>query len=210
MIRVLIADDQALVRQGLAALLRLEADIEVVAQAADGQEAHRLTMELRPDVVLMDLRMPKCDGVKAIQMIKGVLPQTNVIVLTTFDDDESVSTALEAGASGYLLKDVQPEKLAATIRAVKDGFTSLGPSVSGKLGLLLSDRKQGNPLLGGFTEREMNVLKLIAEGKSNREIATYLSLTEGTVKNYVTKILNHLNLRDRTQIAIWAHENVRR
>jgi DNA-binding NarL/FixJ family response regulator len=159
----------------------------------------------------MDLRMPKCDGVNATKLIKANLPQTKVIVLTTFDDDESIAMALEAGASGYLLKDVQPEKLAATIRAVNDGFTALGPCVSDRLGSLLSgERTQSNALLSRFTEREINVLNLIAEGRSNREIAANLALTEGTVKNYVTKILSHLNLRHRTQIAIWAHQNIRK
>jgi DNA-binding NarL/FixJ family response regulator len=210
MIRVVIADDQALVRQGLAALLRLEHDVVVVAQAADGEEASTLVAELHPDVVLMDLRMPKCDGVIATRQIKSAFPKTQVIVLTTFGDDESISKALEAGASGYLLKDVQPEKLVAAIRAVKDGFTALGPSVSNKLATLLSPaKKQTNTLLEHFTDRELNVLTLIAEGRSNREIAVQLQLSEGTVKNYVTKILNHLNLRDRTQIAIWAHQNTK-
>lgn len=211
MIRILIADDQALVRQGLAALLRLESGIEVVAQAGDGEEAHKLAVELRPDVVLMDLRMPKCDGVNATRLIKGVLPKTKVIVLTTFDDDESIAGALEAGASGYLLKDVQPEKLSSAIRAVYEGFAALGPNVTDRLGSLLqSEKKPRNELLEQFSDREMKVLQQIAEGKSNKEIATQLSLAEGTVKNYVTRILTVLNLRDRTQIAIWAHENMRK
>jgi DNA-binding NarL/FixJ family response regulator len=211
MIRVLIADDQGLVRQGLAALLKLERDIEVVAQACDGEEAHRLALELRPDVVLMDLRMPRCDGVAATRSIRADLPQTRVLVLTTFDDDESIAGALQAGASGYLLKDVESEKLAATIRSVKDGFTQLGPTVSTKLSALLaSGKKEANAEMKKLTEREINVLDLIAEGKSNKEIAAQLCLTEGTVKNYVTRILTELNLRDRTQIAIWAHQNLRK
>jgi DNA-binding NarL/FixJ family response regulator len=210
-IRVLIADDQGLVRQGLAALLKLERDIEVVAQAADGEEAHRLALELRPDIVLMDLRMPKCDGVAATKFIRTALPQTRVLVLTTFDDDESIAGALEAGASGYLLKDVESEKLADTIRSVQEGFTQLGPTVSSKLSALLkAEKKELNAELKKLTEREVSVLDLIAQGKSNKEIAAELCLTEGTVKNYVTHILTILNLRDRTQIAIWAHQNVRR
>lgn len=211
MIRLLLADDQSLIRQGLKALLDLEPDIQVVGEAENGQAAVEQVKVLQPDVVLMDIRMPVMDGVAATQAIYQQFPQVKVLVLTTFDDDEYVSQALRQGAVGYLLKATPSEELADAIRAIHKGYSQLSPGILHKVmanGSGVRSSLPGSELPPGFAEltpRERDVLKLLAQGLSNREIAQQLYLSEGTVKNHVTNILGRLNLRDRTQAALLAH-----
>ncbi|BBD67330.1 LuxR family two component transcriptional regulator [Nostoc commune NIES-4072] len=210
MIKVLLVDDQGLIRQGLRALLELEPDLEIVGEAENGEQAINLVAEFQPDVVLLDIRMPIMDGVAATREIQKRFAKTKILVLTTFDDDEYVSAALQNGAMGYLLKDTPSEELAVAIRAIYKGYTQLGPGIVKKL---LTQFSNGTPTqsqpvpssLAELTPREKEVLRLIATGASNREIAQELYISEGTVKNHVTNILNRLNLRDRTQAAIWAN-----
>ncbi|MBX9259314.1 response regulator transcription factor [Desmonostoc muscorum CCALA 125] len=209
-IKVLLVDDQSLIRQGLRALLELEPDLEIVGEGENGQDAINLIAELQPDVVLLDIRMPIMDGVAATREIQKHFPKTKILVLTTFDDNEYVSAALQNGAMGYLLKDTPSEELAVAIRAVYKGYTQLGPGIVKKLLTQFSHATptQSPPVpssLIELTPREKEVLRLIAIGASNREIAQELYISEGTVKNHVTNILNRLNLRDRTQAAIWAN-----
>lgn len=210
MIKVLLVDDQGLIRQGLRALLELEPDLEIVGEAENGEQAINLVAQFQPDVVLLDIRMPIMDGVAATREIQKRFPKTKILVLTTFDDDEYVSAALQNGAMGYLLKDTPSEELAVAIRAVHKGYTQLGPGIVKKLLTQFSHAAptQSPPVpssLAELTPREKEVLQLIARGASNREIAHQLYISEGTVKNHVTNILNRLNLRDRTQAAIWAN-----
>ncbi|MEH2027087.1 response regulator transcription factor [Nostoc sp.] len=210
MIKVLLVDDQSLIRQGLRALLELEPDLEIVGEAENGEQAINLVAELQPDVILLDIRMPIMDGVAATREIQKRFAKTKILVLTTFDDDEYVSAALKNGAMGYLLKDTPSEELAVAIRAVHKGYTQLGPGIVKKLLTQFSHVAsiQSPPVPSSLTEltpREKEVLQLIATGASNREIAQELYISEGTVKNHVTNILNRLNLRDRTQAAIWAN-----
>ncbi|WP_341526709.1 response regulator transcription factor [Nostoc sp. UHCC 0302] len=211
MIKVLLVDDQSLIRQGLKALLELEPDLELVGEAENGEQAISLVAQLQPDVVLMDIRMPVMDGVAATREIQKHFPGTKILVLTTFDDDEYVTAALQNGAMGYLLKDTPSEELAVAIRAVHKGYTQLGPGIVKKLLTQFSNSEltqptpPAPPILAELTPREKEVLQLIATGASNREIAQELYISEGTVKNHVTNILNRLNLRDRTQAAIFAN-----
>lgn len=210
MIKVLLVDDQGLIRQGLRALLELESDLEIVGEGENGEQAINLVAEFQPDVVLLDIRMPIMDGVAATREIQKRFAKTKILVLTTFDDDEYVSAALKNGAMGYLLKDTPSEELAVAIRAVYKGYTQLGPGIVKKLLTQFSNPTptQSPPVPSTLTEltpREKEVLRLIATGASNREIAQGLYISEGTVKNHVTNILNRLNLRDRTQAAIWAN-----
>lgn len=210
MIKVLLVDDQALVRQGLATLLALEEGIQVVGEAGDGDEAIKQVGFLQPDVVLMDMRMPKKSGVEATQEIHKKYPAVKVLILTTYDEDDLIVGALKAGASGYLLKDSPSEKLATAIRAVQEGYTQLSPSVTPKVVSLMhgSDKGKKTDLLKSFSDREAEIIDLVARGLSNKEIAESLYITQGTVKNYVTKILGQLNLRDRTQLAVWVKDNL--
>ncbi len=209
MIQVLLVDDQSLIRQGLRALLELEPDLEIVGEAENGEIAIKLIEELHPDVVLMDIRMPIMDGVAATREIQKRFSEIKVLVLTTFDDDEYVTAALQNGAMGYLLKDTPSEELAVAIRAVYKGYTQLGPGIVKKLLTSFSPATANNspppPSLAELTPREKEVLRLIATGATNKEIAQQLYISEGTVKNHVTNILNRLNLRDRTQAAIFAN-----
>ena len=208
MIKVLLVDDQNLIRQGLKALLELEADLEIVGEAENGENAINLIALFSPDVVLMDIRMPIMDGVAATREIKKRFPNVKVLVLTTFDNDEYVTAALQNGAMGYLLKDTPSEELAVAIRAVYKGYTQLGPGIVKKLLTQFPAATASQlppPSLAELTPREKDVLQLIATGASNREISQQLYISEGTVKNHVTNILNRLNLRDRTQAAIFAN-----
>ena len=210
MIRVLLVDDQAILRQGLQALLNLEDDIQIVGEAGHGREAlsviqRSLTTPNAVDLVLMDIRMPVMDGVAATREILRQFPAIKVLVLTTFDDDELVQQAVQAGAVGYLLKDTPSEEVAQAIRAVHRGYAQFGPGIFQKMRPQTVPSKPAVPL--GFedlTPRELEVLALIGQGASNREIAQALFLSEGTVKNHVTNILSRLNLRDRTQAALLA------
>lgn len=209
MIHVLIVDDQIIIRQGLQSLLDSKPDLQVVGDAENGQKAIEKVEALKPDVVLMDVRMPVMDGVAATRLISQRFPGTKVLVLTTFDDDEYVSQAMRFGAMGYLLKDTPSEELAQAIRAVYKGYTQLGPGLFEKA---VSNCPVSVPVqpailppeLAELTPREREVLRLIATGSSNREIAEALYISERTVKNHITSILSCLNLRDRTQAALFA------
>jgi DNA-binding NarL/FixJ family response regulator len=211
-IRVLLVDDQALFREGLETLLSVHKDIKVVGQASNGQEALEVAATVRPDVVLMDVRMPILNGVGATRRLKKALPQCRVIVLTTFDDDEYVFDALRAGAVGYLLKDVASAQLVEAIRATARGESILQPSVAAKVITEFTrvssmvPSTQMEPLIEPLSERESEILGLIATGASNKEIADQLFIAEGTVKNHVTHILGKLGVRDRTQAALKARE----
>jgi DNA-binding NarL/FixJ family response regulator len=211
-IRVLLVDDQALFREGLETLLSVHADIQVVGQASNGQEAVEVAAKVQPDVVLMDVRMPILNGVRATRRLKKALPQCRVIVLTTFDDDEYVFDALRAGAVGYLLKDVPSARLVEAIRAAARGESILEPSVAAKVIAEFTrvssmvPSAQMEQLVEPLSERELEILALIARGASNREIADQLFIAEGTVKNHVTHILGKLDVRDRTQAALKARE----
>jgi DNA-binding NarL/FixJ family response regulator len=208
MISILLVDDQSLIRQGLRALLELEADIKIVGEAENGQIAINLVKELKPNVILMDIRMPIMDGVAATKEISHHFPHSKILILTTFDDDEYVKAAIQNGAMGYLLKDTPSEELAVAIRAVDKGYSQLGPGIVKKLmtQFLGTPPQLSVPAnLAELTPREKEVLRLIAIGDNNREIAQKLYISEGTVKNHVTNILNRLNLRDRTQAAILAN-----
>lgn len=206
-IRVLIADDQELVREGLAILLDSQPDINVVGQVADGRQAIVETIRLEPDVVLMDVRMPVCDGIEATRAITQAGP-TKVIVLTTFDLDAYVYSALSAGASGFLLKESSAKSLGEAVRVVATGDALLAPSVTKRL--LTEFARQGVARSGekpvDLTARETEVLVLIARGLSNAEIAQNMVISDQTVKTHVARILDKLGLRDRTQAAIYAYE----
>ncbi len=203
-IRVLIVDDHAVVRQGLQAFLQTQDDVDVVGEAADGEEAVRQVRELVPDVVLMDLVMPKLDGIAAIGEMRALSPSTKVIVLTSFADDEKVFAAVKAGAAGYLLKDVQPRELGEAIRTVYRGAAQLHPTVAAKLMQEVAESGRQPAALDSLTDREMDVLRLIARGMSNKEIALELGVAEKTVKTHVSNILQKLHLADRTQAALYA------
>ncbi len=210
-IRILLVDDQRLMRDGLRTLLELEGDLEVVGEAADGTEALESYAAVRPDVVLMDVRMPKMDGVESTRRLIGRWPTAQVIILTTFDDDEYVFEGLRAGARGYLLKDVSGHELAEAVRTVAAGGALIEPSIARKVlsefaRLAPPARPPEDGLPEPLSEREQEVLQALALGLSNREIAIRLSLAEGTVKNYVTSILQKLGVRDRTQAAVRARE----
>lgn len=204
MIRILIVDDQHIIRQGVKSMLECSPDLQVISEAENGQKAIDQIAILHPDIVLMDIRMPVMDGVAATQIISQSYPQTKVIVLTTFDDDEYVSQAIRLGAKGYLLKDTEPDEIASAIRAVYKGHTQLGPGLLEKVLLVPEVISNPPPELALLTPRELEVLRLIASGANNREIANALFLSENTVKNYVTNILSCLNVRDRTQAALLA------
>ncbi len=210
-IKILIVDDQSLFREGLRTLLSVQVDFDVVGEAGNGEEALRLAAQLRPDVVLMDLRMPVMNGVIATQRLREMLPQTRVIVLTTFDDDENVFDGLRAGAVGYLLKDVSSEKLFEAIRAAKRGEYFLLPSITSKVMAEFSRLSRLAPappeaLAEPLSPRETEILRLVATGASNRDIAEMLVIAEGTVKNHLTNILGKLSAKDRMQAVMKARE----
>ena len=218
MIRLLLVDDQSLFREGLRTLLSLHEDLQVVGEAGNGLEALAAADTLQPDVVLMDLRMPALDGVAATRRLLAAHPAARVIVVTTFDDDELVFDGLRAGAVGYLLKDVSSDKLVEAIRAAARGESFLQPSIAAKvlaefnrLERPASPSPSATPppppvLAEPLSERELDILRLLAAGDSNKEIAAVLYITEGTVKNHVTNILGKLDARDRTQAALRARE----
>jgi len=203
-IRILIADDHAIVRKGIRALLATEADIEVVGEAADGKEAVEKAERLHPDVILMDLVMPGMDGIEATRRITTRQPEIRILVLTSFAEDEKVFPALKAGALGYLLKDAGPEELVRAIRQVYCGESSLHPAIARKVLQELSRPPERPPTPEPLTERELEVLRLIAKGKSNREIAEELVISEATVRTHVSNILGKLQLASRTQAALYA------
>ena len=205
MIRLLLVDDQSIIREGLSSLLTAQPDLEVIGEAANGEEAVRQALALNPDVILMDIRMPVMDGVAAIRILKGQAPEIKILVLTTFDDDRYVAEAMAHGADGYLLKDTPSSELAQAIRSVDRGYTQMGPGLFAKT-LISSSRDSTSEKLAQLTAREQEVLQLIATGHSNKEIAAQLYITERTVKNHVNSILRTLDLRDRTQAAIFANQ----
>ena len=203
MIRVLIADDHAVVRQGLRTFLDLQADIDVVGEAADGEEAVAAAQEHAPDVILLDLAMPVLDGIGALRRLRDTTPAARVIVLTSFGEDERLFTALRAGATGYLLKDVEPAELVRAIRTAHAGQSSLSPAVAARvIEELASGGRRG--AIDALTPRELEVLCLIARGRSNKRIALELGVAEKTVKTHVSHVLAKLGLSDRTQAALYA------
>jgi len=208
MIRVLLVDDQALVRSGFRLILETREDLDVVGEAEDGREAIELARKLRPDVILMDVRMPNVDGVEATRRLAALGSPARVLILTTFDLDEYVYEAIRAGASGFLLKDVQPAQLVDAVRVVAAGEALLAPTVTRRL----LDRFAGQlpsseppPELARLTERELEILTLMAEGLSNAELAERLFLSETTVKTHVSSVLRKLELRDRVQAVVLAY-----
>ena len=205
-VRVLVADDQALVRSGFRMILDARPDLEVVGEAENGLQAVALATQLRPDVVLMDIRMPDLDGIEATKQIVAAVPETHVLVLTTFDIDEYVYGAIRAGASGFLLKDVRPNELVDAIRLVAAGNALLGPSVTRRLLERFAEPARPAPRLDELTERERTILELIAQGRSNAEIAKQLFISETTVKSHVSAVLHKLGVRDRVQAAIAAYD----
>jgi DNA-binding NarL/FixJ family response regulator len=210
-IRLLLVDDQPLVRAGLRMVFEPEPDVEIVGEAADGEEAVRRVQELGPDVALMDVRMPRRDGIQATRIILGgaVAEPPRVLVLTTFDDDEYVYEALRAGASGFLLKDAPPEALVAAVRGVVAGDALLAPAVTRRLVEEFAHRRPraaAPPGLAELTEREREVFRLVARGLSNAEIAERLYVGESTVKTHVGHVLSKLELRDRVQAVVLAYE----
>jgi DNA-binding NarL/FixJ family response regulator len=208
--RVLVADDDDLMRAGLVELLTVDPAIEVVGQAATGREAVAQSRRLNPDVVLMDVRMPDLDGIAATRELAGTAPETKVLILTTFEQDDYVFGALRAGASGFLLKRTRPEELIAAVHTIADGDSLLSPSVT----RLVIDRMARQPVpdlgrqaqLAELTAREREVLGLLARGMSNREIATALIVEDSTIRTHVKRILQKLGLRDRIQAVIFAYE----
>ena len=207
MIRVVLVDDQTLVRSGFRMILKAEPGIEVVGEAADGREAIAAVRELRPDLVLMDIRMPNLDGLEATRRTLAEPNPPRVLVLTTFDLDEYVFAALRAGASGFLLKDAPEQQLTAAIRVAADGGALFSPSVTRKLIERFAGHADPPPGLAELTQREREVLRLLARGLSNAEIAAKLVVSEHTVKTHVARVLMKLDLRDRTQAVVLAYES---
>lgn len=225
-IKVIIADDQSIIRDGLKLILEMEKDIEVIGLASNGDEAFCMIENVKPDVVLMDIRMPKCDGVIGTKKISEAYPDVKIIILTTFLEDEYIFEALKYGAKGYLLKDVKSDRLAESIRTVVNGGVLIDPAVAAKIvtGLQqestgkanseadrneIEKRKQKQDFIcEKLTTRETEIVKLIGKGKTNKELAKLLFISEGTVKNHITNILGKLDLRDRTQIALYASKNM--
>lgn len=202
-IKVLLVDDHQVVRRGLRTFLEVQDDIEVVGEAADGAEGVERAQELEPDVILMDVKMPGMDGVDALRRLRELENRARVLVVTSFTEQRTVVPALRAGAAGYVYKDVDPDALAGAIRSVHAGHILLQPEVAGAL-LSQEESSSGPGRAGSLTEREHEVLGLIADGRSNREIARALVLSEKTVKTHVSNILMKLDLADRTQAALWA------
>jgi DNA-binding NarL/FixJ family response regulator len=210
-IQVLLVDDQSLFREGLHTLLSTQADFQVVGEAANGEEALRLAASLQPQVILMDLRMPVLDGVSATRSLHSAHPGCRVIILTTFDDDEYVFEGLRAGAVGYLLKDAPSDKLYEAIRAAARGDSFLQPSIAAKVVAEFARLSVSAPgakasLVEPLSDREVGILRLVAQGASNKEIAATLAIAEGTVKNHITSILGKLGVADRVQAALKARE----
>lgn len=208
MIRLLLVDDQEIFREGLGELLSLRENIEVVGQAGNGEEAISLTAKLQPDVILMDVRMPGCNGVEATRSIHNSYPWIRIVVLTMFDDDEYIGQSLQAGAIGYLLKRTPAEQLVTAIRSAHSGYSQLGPTIAPKVFAHLPPKSSASTLnnQSRLSKRELEVLQLIAQGKNNQEISRELYITEGTVRNYVTRILRELGLRDRISAVLWANK----
>lgn len=207
-IRILIADDHHVVRRGLVFFLKTQPAIDIVGEARDGKEAVELTMEFQPDIVLMDLEMPNMNGIEATREIKKVCPDVKIMMLTSFSDQDHVIPAIEAGASGYQLKDIEPDELVRTIFQLMKGENQLHPKATSQLLTHLSGKSHSErKTIDELTKRELEVLKEIANGKSNKEIASDLFITEKTVKTHVSNLLAKLGLADRTQAALYAVRN---
>jgi DNA-binding NarL/FixJ family response regulator len=204
-IQVLLVDDQTIIRDGLRALLEMREDIKIIGEASNGREAHEQALTLKPDVVLMDIRMPEMDGVEATKLIKRDLPMTIIIVLTTFDDDEYIINAMTYGASGYLLKDIGGEKLIEAIRDGLRGNIILPGRIAAKITSRLSHSEQiaPNVSLDDFTERETDIIRLLVQGKTNKEISQTLFLSIGTVKNYLSQIYLKIDVSDRANAVLF-------
>jgi DNA-binding NarL/FixJ family response regulator len=215
MVRVLLADDQSLILESLEMMLNLKEDIQVVGTAHNGQEAIQMADQLRPEVILMDVRMPVLDGVASTEIIRARHPEIHIIVLSTFDDDEYVFRALRNGARGYLLKTIPIDELAQAIRTVHSGGALMNPEIAVKVFdhfaraavAPVPAPAPGRSPCAALNRSDLRIVKLIAAGMSNREITARLNLSEGTVRNYISSILVKLHLRDRTQIALWAVQN---
>lgn len=204
MIRLFQADDHALVREGLRALVMTEADIELIGEAADGEEAVRKVLQLRPDVILLDLNMPRKSGLEAIAEIKAAMPEARILVVSSFGDDEHIFPAIEAGALGYLLKDASPTELLQAIRDVYAGQSSLHPSIAMRVLQKLKQPRQRPLTEDPLTAREVEILRLVAHGLTNQDIAEKLIVSERTVRTHVSNILSKLHLANRTQAALYA------
>ena len=211
MIKILIADDQELIRQSLEIVLNSKPDLQVFGVAADGQEVMQCVRQQRPDVILMDIRMPKMDGVQCTKLIKETYPEIKIVILTTFDDDEYVFNALKYGASGYLLKGVSMDELENAIKVVHSGRAMINPDIATKVLKFFSRMAQadytipvGTRAVEELTKTEWKIIAQVERGATNKEIAEVMRLSDGTVRNYLSSILNKLELRDRTQLAIWA------
>lgn len=210
MIKVVIADDIQILRQGLKAILEQDQEIKVTGLAGDGRQAFLLCQEETPDVVLMDMRMPEFDGAYGIQRIKEVFPKVKVLVLTTFDDSETVAAAMESGADGYILKEMGDGAVIRSVKAVCEGIRVFGDSVFQSMRMSAAGQAAGGELaqtVARLTERERDVMRLVAQGMDNREIAGTLFLAEGTVRNNLSRLLEKLGLKDRTQLAVFAVKN---
>lgn len=208
-VRVLLVDDEEIIRYGLNAIFQMDPMIEVVGEGGNGQEAIELAHSLSPDIILMDIAMPQLDGVSATRAIHSALPQIKIIILTTHTETHFLNEALELGAAGYLLKNTPPQDFSAILQASHRGYLQFSPDLGEQLCPAKKKNVQSPPAdWQGTTPREREVIQLIAQGSSNREIAQTLSITEKTVKNHVSNILSRLDLRDRTQLAIWAHNLV--
>jgi DNA-binding NarL/FixJ family response regulator len=212
MIKVLIVDDQAMLRQSLKFIIEQDNGIRVEATAGNGEDALKLCGELNPDVVLMDIMMPVCDGIEGTRLIKSQYPNIKVIILTTFNNDENIKNALQNGAAGYLLKDADPEDLVLAIKSVAKGMSIIHHDVFDNVVKKVSDIElykttEFNTSAIHFTDRELDVIRLIIDGKSNKEIGAELFITEGSVKNIITGTLDKAGLKDRTQLAVYAIKN---
>ncbi|MDJ0691571.1 MAG: response regulator transcription factor [Xenococcaceae cyanobacterium MO_188.B32] len=208
MIKLLLADDREMFRQGLAALLSLEADLAIVGEASNGKQAIALAESVQPDLILMDVRMPICNGVEATRVIHERFPWIKILVLTTFDNDEYVWQSLEAGALSYLLKSTSSSEVVNAVRALNRGHSQLDATIAQKVFSQLKPLTPKVDYQSLFSNRELAVLKLLGTGKSNKEIAKSLHLSEGTVRNHLSNIFCKLDVRDRTQAALWAQQNL--
>ena len=210
MINLLLVDDQNAYRQGLAELLSLEPDLSVVGQAENGQKAITLTQKHQPDVILMDVRMPICNGVEATRIIHQRYPWIRILVLSTFDEDEYIWQSLQFGALGYLLKSTPATQLADAIRVLSQGCSQLGPTIAPKVFAQINPPRaqQNDETAKLLSDREKEIVKLLGQGKNNQEIAQALHLSQGTVRNHISRILSELGLRDRTQVALWAQKRL--
>ncbi|NEZ58143.1 response regulator transcription factor [Adonisia turfae] len=216
MINLLLVDDQTNYRQGLAELLSLESDLTVVGQAENGKVAISLTQQYQPDVILMDVRMPLCNGVEATRIINQRYPWIRILVLSTFDEDEYIWQSLQYGALGYLLKSTPANQLADAVRVLAQGYSQLGPTIAPKVFAQLNpsitlrpEQSNEHQFKHSLSEREQEIAKLLGEGKTNKDIAQTLHLSHGTVRNHISRMLSQLEFRDRTQIALWAQKHLR-